>query len=74
MHQGAMARTRSDWYDLAFDVMTVPILFALFGFTQRQGWSWLTTVGFMIAVAFPVGWAIDYLQFLVQAVDRSFRS
>ena len=69
-----MAKTRSDWYDLAFDVITLPVLFALFGFTQRQGWSWLTTIAFMTAVSFPVGWVLDYLQFLFQALDRSLRS
>jgi len=74
MHQSVMARTRAGWYDLAFDVIMVPVLFAAFGFTQKQGWSLLATATFMIAISFPVSWTLDYLQFLVQKVDRSFRS
>lgn len=62
-----MRKQRADRYDYAFQALAVILTFLILAFAREQGWSWLTSLGFLLVLSIPVGLALGWLKARLQA-------
>ncbi|RYE69873.1 MAG: hypothetical protein EOO81_08220 [Oxalobacteraceae bacterium] len=69
-HHNGMRR-RPDRYDYGFQVLGGVLTYLFLLFASQQGWSWLFSIGALIAVAIPVGLALGWVKSRLQARLRN---
>jgi hypothetical protein len=68
-----MRRRRPDRYDYGFSLLGIVLSYLFLVFAKQQAWSAWQSVGLLVVASIPVGLALGWLKWRLQARPRNVR-